>query len=234
MTPTGKAIVVTGGTGALGTAVVKRLQDEGHRPAVTWLVEPEVAQLRRQVGPSPMAVRADVTDPASIQDALTQIRCHLGPIDALVHVVGAWAGGASVAEHSIDDWDRMLAVNLTSAFLCCRAVLPEMIERDRGRIVLVSSRTAHRDRAGQAGYAVAKAGVEVLAQTIAEETKEYDVTANVVAPSTVDTPANRASLSGADPSAWVSLETVAGAVSFLVDDSEGAMREATLSLYGRV
>jgi NAD(P)-dependent dehydrogenase (short-subunit alcohol dehydrogenase family) len=78
-------------------------------------------------------------------------------------------GGAATHQHDVADWNRMLDVNLTSAFLCSRAVLPGMIERDQGRIVFVSSRTAHLARAGQVGYAVAKAGVEVLAQTIAEE-----------------------------------------------------------------
>lgn len=132
------------------------------------------------------------------------------------------------------DWDRMLEINLTSAFLCSRAVLPEMIERGRGRIVLVSSRTAHVDRAGQVGYAVAKAGVEVLAQTISEETRAHDVTANVVAPSTIDTPANRHAMPDADYDAWVSLDDVAGSISFLLNEPGGAIRGTTLPIYGAV
>lgn len=234
MTPPRKTIVVTGGTGALGTTVVHRLLGEGHRVAVTWVVEAEATRLEEGAGSSAMPVRADVTDPDSIQAALASIRSRFGPIDALVHLVGAWTGGASTEKHAIDQWHRMLALNLTSAFLCCRAVLPEMIERDHGRIVLVSSRTAHADRAGQVGYAVSKAGVEVLARTIAEETKASDVTANVVSPATMDTPANRAALPDADMSSWVSPDDVAGAVSFLVNETGGAIRGATLPLYGRV
>lgn len=227
-------VLVTGGTGALGTAVTQRLLEDGHRVAVTWVVEGEANRLTDRVNASFMPVHADVTDPESIDDAFRQVRSHLGPIDGLVHLVGAWTGGTPVHEHEPDDWDRMLEVNLTSAFLCGRAVLPEMIERGAGRIVFVSSRTAHFDRAGQVGYAVAKAGVEVLAQTISEETRAHDVTANVVAPSTIDTAANRRSMPDADYGAWVSVEDVASSISFLLNDSGATIRGATLPLYGGI
>jgi NAD(P)-dependent dehydrogenase (short-subunit alcohol dehydrogenase family) len=234
MHDTTKTVLVTGGTGALGSAVTKRLVDEGHRVAVTWLMQAEAERLIEHAGTSMMLVRADVTDPQSIADAVAEVRADMGPIDALVHLVGAWAGGAATHEHPLELWERMLSLNLTSAFLCCRAVLPEMIERDQGRIVLVSSRTAHAARAGQVGYAVAKAGVEVLAETIAEETRGSNVTANVIAPSTIDTPANRRAMPGADTHAWVTRDDVAAAVSFLIDGSAGAMRGAALPLYGGV
>ena len=87
---------------------------------------------------------------------------------------------------------------------------------------------------GQVGYAVAKAGIEVLAQTVAEETRAYNVTANVIAPSTIDTPGNRRAMPDADFSSWVSLEDVAGSISFLVNEPGGAIRGATLPLYGGV
>ncbi|MGH2755191.1 MAG: SDR family oxidoreductase [Actinomycetota bacterium] len=229
-----RTILVTGGTGALGSAVTSRLLEEGHRVAVTWLVESEAARLPDDGGISLMPIRADVTEPGSIAEAVSKARSKLGAVDGLVHLVGAWQGGIATHLHEVADWDRMLRVNLTSAFLCSRAVLPEMIERDRGRIVFVSSRTAHADRAGQVGYAVAKAGVEVLAQTIAEETRAYDVTANVIAPSTIDTPANRRSMPDADFSSWVSFDDVAASISFLVNEPGGAIRGATLPIYGGI
>jgi NAD(P)-dependent dehydrogenase (short-subunit alcohol dehydrogenase family) len=229
-----KTIVVTGGTGALGSAVTESLLAEGHRVAATWIVEADAERLAERSDPSFLAVRADVTDPASIDRALEDVRSKLGPIDGLVHLVGAWAGGMPAHQHPVERWDAMLELNLTSAFLSCRAVLPDMIERNHGRIVLVSSRTAHADRSGQIGYAVAKAGVEVVAQTIAEETRDHDVTANVIAPSTLDTPANRAAMPDARTDAWVTLDEVAAAISFLVGDSAGALRGAVLPVYGGV
>jgi len=229
-----KTVLVTGGTGALGGAVTKRLVEEGHRVAVTWVVEAEAEQLTDRVGTPFMAVRADVTDPSSLEDAIASVREHLGPVEALIHLVGAWAGGATTHHHTLDLWHRMLELNLTSAFLCCRAVLPEMIERDNGRIVLVSSRTARHDRGGQVGYAVAKAGAEVLAATIAEETRAHNVTANVVAPSTIDTIANRRAMPDADFDSWVALDDVAASISYLINEEAGAIRGAVLPLYGGV
>ena len=228
-----RTILVTGGTGALGTPVTRRLLEEGHHVVVTRL-EAEEAQVTHEVSSSLMSIRADVTDPTSIQEAVDHARSHFGPIDGLVHLVGAWIGGATTHQHAVADWNRMLDVNLTSTFLCSRAVLPEMIERDQGRIVFVSSRTAHVARAGQVGYAVAKAGVEVLAQTIAEETRAYNVTANVIAPSTIDTPGNRRSMPNANFSSWVSLNDVAASISFLINESRAAIRGATLPIYGGV
>jgi NAD(P)-dependent dehydrogenase (short-subunit alcohol dehydrogenase family) len=154
------------------------------------------------------------------------------PIDALVHVVGGWAGGESVHEHTVETWDRMLELNLRTAFLCCRQVLPLMRSRGFGRIVLVSSRTARSNRKGQAAYAVAKAGLTVLAETIAEENRELDVTANVVAPSTLDTQANRAAMPQADHSSWVPLPQAAAVIAFLASDQAGQLRGAWLPLFG--
>lgn len=228
-------VLVTGGTGAIGVAVTKRLLSDGHRVAATWLHGTEPTELSSEVeGSGLMLVRADVTDPASIAEALKEIESRHGPIDALVHLVGAWNGGTRVNEQSLEDWNGMLNINLTSAFLCCRAVLPGMLEGNRGRIVLTSSRSTEMDRSGQAAYAVSKAGVEVLAQAITDENKDADVTVNVIAPSLVDTPANRRTMPGSDVSKWVLPEELAASVSFLIGDRSGALRGARLPLYGGV
>jgi NAD(P)-dependent dehydrogenase (short-subunit alcohol dehydrogenase family) len=228
-------VLVTGGTGAIGTAVTKRLLSDGHRVAATLLHGEEAAKLTLQArGSDLICVRADVTEPASIADALENIESRHGAIDALVHLVGAWSGATPVHEQSLEDWNRMLAVNLTSAFLCVIAVLPGMLERNRGQIVLTSSRSIEIDRGGQAAYAVSKAGVEILAHTIAEENKGTDVTVNVIAPSIVDTPANRRAMPGADFSRWVLPEEIAASVSFLVGDRARALMDARLPLYGGV
>lgn len=147
-------------------------------------------------------MKTDVTDPASIAVSIEDVHSTFGPVEALVHLVGAWKGGAPVQDTPLEVWDRMIDLNLTSAMLCCRAVLPSMRERAWGRIVLVSSRTAREERSGQAAYAIAKAGVAVLAETIAEENRGLDLTANVIAPSTLDSPANRKAMPDADFGSW--------------------------------
>ena len=229
-------VLVTGGTGALGKLVTRRLLDVGHRVAVTWRVEQEAIELASVTGHHDdlAFIRADVTDPDSVAAATKEATTRFGSVDALVHLVGAWAGGSPTHEVSPETWDRMIRINLTSAFLCCRAVLPGMIERDRGRIVVVSARGARTDRAGQAAYAVAKAGVGVLAETIAVETRGRNVTANVVAPSTIDTPANRAGMPHSDFTRWVTPDEVAASVEFLVGEGAGALRGAWLPVYGNV
>jgi NAD(P)-dependent dehydrogenase (short-subunit alcohol dehydrogenase family) len=229
-----RTVLVTGGTGALGSAVTQRLLDDGHRVAATWVVKEEAEALREAIGPTDrlMLVEADVTDPASIGGTVEDIEAELGPVDALVHLVGAWKGGESVHELSLDTWDRMLELNLRSALLCARAVLPSMRARGWGRLVLVSSRTAREDRSGQSAYAIAKAGVAVLAETIAEENRGLDVTANTVAPSTLDTPANREAMPDAEFGSWVPPEEVAATISFLCSEAAGQLRGAWLPVYG--
>ena len=229
-----RTILVTGGTGALGTAVTKRLLDDGHNVAATWVVKEEAEALRYSIGPTErlVVVETNVTDPDSITNSLRDVEEALGPVEGLVHLVGAWKGGTHVHELPLDVWDRMLDLNLRTAMLCCRAVLPTMRDSGWGRIVLVSSRTARQDRSGQAAYAIAKAGVAVLAETIAEENVGLDVTANVVAPSTLDTPANRAAMPDSDFSAWVPPEDVAANISFLLSQEAGQLRGAWLPVYG--
>lgn len=234
MSSSPRTILVTGGTGALGSAVTKRLLDDGHRVAVTWVVKEEAEALQTSLGePDRLElVETDVTDPDSVASAVQDVGTALGPVEALVHLVGAWKGGAPVHDLPLDVWDRMLDLNLRSALLCCRAVLPSMRQGGWGRIVLVSSRTARGDRSGQSAYAVAKAGVAVLAETIAEENRGLDVTANVIAPSTLDTPANRSSMPKSDFSEWVPPEDAAASISFLTSQEAGQLRGAWLPVYG--
>ncbi len=231
---TARTVLVTGGTGALGTAVTERLLADGHRVAATWVVKEQAEALRDSVGPTErlIFVESDATDPASVANAVEDVEAELGPVEVLIHLVGAWNGGTQFHNLSLDTWDRMLDLNLRSAMLWSRAVLPSMRAEGWGRLVLVSSRTAREDRAGQAAYAVAKAGVAVLAETIAEESRGLDLTANVIAPSTLDTPANRTGLPGADFSAWVPPADVAASISFLASDAAGQLRGAWLPVYG--
>jgi NAD(P)-dependent dehydrogenase (short-subunit alcohol dehydrogenase family) len=179
-------------------------------------------------------VRADVTDSHPIAAAVGEVAKRFGRIDILVHLVGGWKGGEEVHAHGDETWQRMIDLNLTSAFDCCRAVLPGMRRQGWGRIVLVSDKTAAGRRRGQGAYAVAKAGVTVLAETIAEENRGLDVTANAIAPSTLDTPANRAAMPDADHSSWVPAEDVAATIEFLISDAAGQLRGGWLPVFGGV
>ncbi|MCA1823026.1 MAG: SDR family oxidoreductase [Mycobacteriales bacterium] len=230
-----RSVLITGGTGVLGTAVTRRFVADGHRVAVSWIDSDERDRLHADLGDraeTVLLVEADVTDSASVGELVTAVSERNGPVDVLVHLVGGWAGGENVHEHTTETWDRMHAMNLTSAFLCSRAVLGPMRERGWGRIVFVSARTAKRERKGQAAYAISKAGVAVLAETIAEENVGLSVTANCIAPSALDTPANRKSMPKADPARWVPPEDAAAAIAFLASEEAGQLRGAWLPVFG--
>ncbi|MGH2750023.1 MAG: SDR family oxidoreductase [Actinomycetota bacterium] len=230
-----RRILLTGGTGALGQVVARRMLHAGHRVATTWRADHERERLISELGPRDdqlLFVAADVTDPDSVDSAVDEAAAQLGGIDVLVHLVGSWRGGEQVHEHSLETWTKMIELNLTSGFLCCRAVLPWMRKSGWGRIVLVSARTARFDRTGQAAYSIAKAGVGLLAEVISEENSSFDITANAVAPSILDTPANRSAMPDADSSSWIPPRDAAAAIEFLCSEEAGRLRGAWLPLTG--
>lgn len=231
-----RSVLVTGGTGALGAAITRRFLNDGHRVAVCSRTrqDPDGRAARvSNLHPRLHILQADVTDEDSVAKLVQQMIEKFGNIDVLVHLVGVWAGGRPVHEHSLETWDRIFAVNLRSAFLCSRGVLPVMREQQWGRLTFVSSQTARANRHNQGAYAIAKAGVSMLAETIAEENHDRDVTANVIAPSILDTPANRAAMPNADHASWVPLEDAAATIAFLASQEAGQLRGAWLPLFGR-
>jgi NAD(P)-dependent dehydrogenase (short-subunit alcohol dehydrogenase family) len=227
--------LITGATGALGTVVTRRFLDLGHD--VVAVSSGHSGPAPEQSGDESAArlhlLEADVTKQDSVSTLVTGALDALGTIDVLVHLVGGWAGGKPIQDHSPDEWDRVLSLNLRSAFLCCSAVLPHMRDQGWGRIVLVSARAARQDRVGQGVYAVAKSGVSILAEAIADENRDKDVTANVVAPAALDTPANRAAMSTSDHTELVPPTVVAETIAFLASEEAGLLRGAWLPAFGR-
>lgn len=216
---TGRVALVTGGTGALGQAVVRRLLADGARVWVPWVDEREQAALASRVTGEAAGrlttIPCDVLDERALARLVDDLAAREGAVHALVTTVGGFAGGALV-ETDRATWDRMLALNLTSTFAAARAVLPRLLATGDGRMVAVASRAVVPPAPGFIAYTVAKAGVIALAQALAEETRGRGVTVNAVLPSTMDTPANRAAMPDADRRGWVAVEAVADAIGFLV------------------
>jgi len=221
----------------LGTAVTRRMLEDGCQVAVTCRNDGQVRELRDALGDldaAPVVIEADVTDEDSFGGALAEFHRQLGSVEALVHLVGAWHGGELVQDQSSETWRRVTDLNLTSAFLTSHAVLPEMLDGGWGRLVMVSSRTAREGRNGQSAYAVAKEGVATLAEVIADECCGTGVTANTIAPSVLDTPANRRAMPSADFTRWVQPDVAAAMVAFLVSEEAGTLRGAWLPVFGSV
>jgi NAD(P)-dependent dehydrogenase (short-subunit alcohol dehydrogenase family) len=230
-----RVVLITGATGALGSAVTREFAQTQARLALTGRSEQKLEHLMDEAGlPAErvFAVSADVTQAEGVQGLVEAIETHLGRIDVLLNIAGGWRAGKPVGETSVKEWDYMLALNLHSAFLLSRAVVPSMLQAGWGRIVHVSSKTAVAPRAKSAGYAVSKMGLITLTEVIATEVKGSGVTANVILPSTIDTPANRASMPKADPDKWVPPQRIAATMRFLCSDAADSINGARILIYG--
>jgi len=228
-----RVAIVTGGTGALGQAVTLRLLADGASVALPWIVKDEETRLLGRVPPDARArvltAEADVVDDAGMERFVRAAVERFGRVDALVSLVGGFAGGALV-ETDRATWDRMISMNLTSAFTACRATLPRMLAAGYGRIVLTASRAVLPPAAGFIAYTVSKAAVTAFTQALAAETRGRGISVNAIAPSTMDTPANRAAMPDADRTGWVSVDSVADLVSFLAGESAGAVTGAVVPI----
>jgi NAD(P)-dependent dehydrogenase (short-subunit alcohol dehydrogenase family) len=232
-----RVVLISGATGALGSAVARTFAQTPVRLALTGRSEQKLERLAVEAGlPGEriFTAAADVTQADGVEDLVDAVLAHLGRIDVLLNTAGGWSGGKPVWETSVDEWDHMLALNLHSAFLLSRAVLPHMLETGWGRIVHVSSKTAVAPRGKRAAYAVSKMGLVTLTEVIAAEVKGTGVTANVILPSVIDTPANRASMPKADPSKWVPPERIAAMMQFLCSDAAASINGARIPIYGAV
>ncbi len=218
MTVAGRVILVTGATCGLGKAVVTSAAAGGAT----------VLGVSRSSG-----IRADVGTPEGARSAVEAAVAQAGRVDALVHLVGGYAGGRTVADTDDALWTSMLDVNLNAAFYMTRAVLPHLIGSGWGRIVTIGARLGVEPGARAAAYSVAKAGLIALTRAIAAEVRDAGVTANAILPSIIDTPDNRAAMPSADFSKWVPSERIAALVLWLLSDEAADVNGATIPVYGR-
>jgi NAD(P)-dependent dehydrogenase (short-subunit alcohol dehydrogenase family) len=220
----GKVVLITGASGGLGTVVTQTFLDAGAT----------VAGVARKISasefPSPSftAIQADISSLAQAQSVVAQ----LPRVDALVHLVGAFAGGKPVEETDDATLEKMFDLNFRTAFHFIRAVLPGMKQRKSGAIVAIGSKVAESPAATLSAYSISKAALVSLIRTVALENKESGVTANVVLPGTMDTPANRQAMPQADPSRWVQPAQVAAMLLHLVSSQASQINGAVIPIYG--
>lgn len=226
----GDTVIVTGGTGGLGTAVVQRLVSDG------WEV---VVPGRDEAAPGALPegahyVHADLFEPdavAAVVEAATGAA--RAPLRGLVNLVGGFAMGGRVHETPLDDFDAQMRLNLRPTYLMTQAVLPHLLQAGGGSIVCAGSRAAVAPFRGASGYVTAKAAVTAFAQAVAAEYRADGIRCNVILPSVIDTPANRASMPNADHERWVAPSAIAGVVAHLLSDDSAPVSGTAIPVYGR-
>ncbi len=222
------SVIVTGGTGGLGTAVTRAFLDAGDRVVVPWVAERELERIDEHERLE--LVRADLMDRASVGEVVAAAGDGLR---AVVNLVGGFAAGGRVHETPVEDFEAQLRLNLRPTYLMCAAAIPVLLGRGGGAVVCVSSRAALRPFPGAAGYITGKAAVLALVDAMHAEYRDDMVRVNAILPSTIDTPANRDSMPDADYDKWVKPEEIARVVRDLCSEDFAVVGGGHIPVYGR-
>jgi NAD(P)-dependent dehydrogenase (short-subunit alcohol dehydrogenase family) len=223
-----RVVLITGYSGGLGTFVTNAFLEAGAR----------VVGVARTITRSDLprerfsAMPAELSSGENARRLVAAVAARWGRIDGLVHVIGGFAGGHSIADTDDATLDRMLDLNLRSAFYVIRAVLPQMIGQGSGRIIAIGSKAAVEPSPMAGVYAASKAALVSLIQTAAREYRDHHITANVLLPGGMDTPANRVAFPGADVSKWVDPNQVARLAVHLMSDAASQITGAAIPVDG--
>jgi NAD(P)-dependent dehydrogenase (short-subunit alcohol dehydrogenase family) len=230
----GKQVLLTGGTGGLGLGVTPSVLAQGAAVVtIPYVKAQEVERLKGVLPPADLArirfVETDLASEASVEKLVNG----MDRVDVLIHLVGGFSMGKT-HEYSYEQWQKDFELNLGTTFLVCKHSLRRMLEQGYGRIVTVGSRGAIQPGGQLAAYCASKAGVVALTQAIADETRGTRITANVVLPSIIDTPSNRAAMGSENADRWVKPESLAQVISFLASEAAQDVRGAAIPVYGSV
>lgn len=223
-----KVALVTGPNGGLGTAVTQALLEAG---AAVIGVSRSIQQSDFKHA-SFLAMSAEISSADAANKIVGQVIDRFKRIDILAHLIGGFAGGKTVAETDDAVFANMLDLNLRSAFYVLRAVIPHMRRAGSGRIVAIASRAAEDPGPGVGAYSASKAALVSLVRTVARENKDRAITANALLPGTMDTPANRKAMPGADTSQWVQPSSVASLILWLASEAGRDVTGAAIPVYG--
>jgi NAD(P)-dependent dehydrogenase (short-subunit alcohol dehydrogenase family) len=223
----GRSVVISGGTGALGRALVRRFLEGGDRVVVPWIMKRELEALEAEEGEALRRGRIAVVEADVAEEAGARRVADIAPgAEALVNTVGGYGGGKPLHETELELWDRMYRMNVRTAVALSRALLPGMLARQSGSIANIGSRAALDLPAGLSAYAAAKGAVLALSEILQKEVVERRVRVNTIIPTTIDTPANRAAMPNADFSQWTPPAAIAEVVFWLASDAAATVRGA--------
>ncbi len=176
----GQVAVITGGSGGIGKAISQRLQQSGAQ-VCNWDVHGNTAHQDSHF------IQVDVTSEQSVHEAMDQTFSKFGKIDIFVNSAGIAGPVANVSDYSLEDWHRVMDINLTGTFLCCRAAVAQMQKNNRGRIVNLASIAGKEGNPAQSAYSASKAGVIALTKSLGKELAKTEIRVNCIAPAMVAT-----------------------------------------------
>lgn len=226
--------VVPGGTGSVGRCLLPLLLDRGFNVATTYLLPDEATALESTLDFDEDRLilrRVDVSDATAVNDFTAEAVEAFGSINVMCSLVGGWSGGRDVSETDDVRLDRMIDLNLRTAWNTTRAAIGNMDE-DWGRIILMGSKHAIDAPAGQAAYNVAKSGVLALAKSVATELLDTNTTCNALLPSVINTDATRAALPYADYVNWPQPQEIADVINFLASKESKVVNGAFIPVWG--
>lgn len=225
----GQVVIVSGAAGALGQAVAEHLGGLGCRLMLVDLHQPPWDGEADAVSIG----NVDLTQPEHAQEVVAQTLEYFGQVDAIINIAGGFTFEEQ-AQSSLEAWDSMYAVNVQTAVNLCQAVLPLFQEQQGGIVVNIGAAAAVKATAGMGAYAASKSAVLRLTEAIAEENKQFGIRANAVLPSILDTAANRESMPDEDFNAWVTPQSLAGVIAFLLSDAAMDINGAGIPVTGRI
>jgi NAD(P)-dependent dehydrogenase (short-subunit alcohol dehydrogenase family) len=223
-----RVVLITGAKGGLGSFVTNTFLDAG---AFVVGTSRSISQSDFPIATF-LAESVDFTKPADVNKMVERVVSQFGRLDILVHVLGGFAGGKTVAETDDATWEQMRDLNLNSAFYVLRAAVPHLRKSGSGRVIAIGSLTATEPHAGLAAYVTFKSALAMLVRSVAVENKDAGVTANVILPGTMDTPANRKAMPTADFTKWLQPQDVANLALWLADTNAGHITGAVIPIDG--
>jgi NAD(P)-dependent dehydrogenase (short-subunit alcohol dehydrogenase family) len=234
----GKVAIITGSAGALGSATTKTFLENKAMVVALYHTKEKFNKLVDTLGDLSKNLSGVQGDAISAEDCkrlVAETTDRYGRVDILVNIVGGWRGGRTLEKTSEETWDNMINLNAKTVFLCCREVLPHMINENYGRIVNISAKSSTREgrMKNSSAYAASKGAVRTLTYAMTEELKDKNINVNCIMPSTIDTEDNRKMIPNADFSKWVPPEQIAETILFLCSDKAKDIKGACVPIYGK-
>jgi NAD(P)-dependent dehydrogenase (short-subunit alcohol dehydrogenase family) len=243
-------MLISGGTGGLGRNLIKYFLNCNLKLIiVTYRSEKEMQSLKSELANAPSVkqqqksssssgsteieyIQTDITNQEQVKNLISNIFERYGQIHVLVNLVGGYIGGKSIIELEVSEWDKMMDINLKSAFLISKNIMPKMIENRYGKLVHISSRTGIKAEGNDSAYAASKAGLVRFVESVSKEVKNYNININCILPTIIDTEDNRKAMPNADFTKWLKPEDLSNVILFLCSDQSKLINGAAIPAYG--